>query len=85
MSSTVLNMRGRRSDRREPANGNLPPKRRRNAEVRSREYLTSDDVDKLITAAKNIGRHGHRDATLILIAYRHGLRVPECRSAAVPV
>ncbi len=27
--------------------------------------------------AKRRGRHGHRDATMILIAYRHGLRVGE--------
>ena len=53
------------------------PKRRRNAEVRSREYLTEDEVQALVKAAKVTGRHGHRDATLILVAYRHGLRVSE--------
>jgi len=57
--------------------GNLPPKRLPNKAVRSREYLTADEVDKLINAAKNIGRHSNRDATMILIAYRHGLRVSE--------
>jgi type 1 fimbriae regulatory protein FimB/type 1 fimbriae regulatory protein FimE len=34
-------------------------------------------VDKLIVTAGRIGRHGHRDATMILTAYRHGLRVGE--------
>jgi len=48
-----------------------------NSAVRSREYLTPDEVEGLINAAKNIGRHGHRDAALILLAYRHGFRVSE--------
>jgi type 1 fimbriae regulatory protein FimE len=39
--------------------------------------LTPDKVDKLITAAKRIGRHGYCDAILVLLAYRHGLRVSE--------
>lgn len=55
----------------------LPPVRRPNADVRSREYLTPDEVERLIAAAKSTGRHGHRDATLILVGYRHGLRVSE--------
>jgi type 1 fimbriae regulatory protein FimB/type 1 fimbriae regulatory protein FimE len=42
-----------------------------------REYLTADEVERLIRAAARVGRHGHRDATLILVAYRHGLRVGE--------
>src|SRR6476620_11778434 len=53
-----------------------PPKRRRNAEVRSREYLTDAEVNQLISAAGE-NRNGHRDATMILVAYRHGLRAAE--------
>jgi type 1 fimbriae regulatory protein FimB/type 1 fimbriae regulatory protein FimE len=54
-----------------------PPRKPRNAEVRSREYLTPREVEKLMAAARKIGRHGHRDRTLILVMYRHGLRVSE--------
>jgi len=53
------------------------PRKPCNQAVRSREYLTEAEVGKLMKAARNIGRHGHRDATLILIAYRHALRVAE--------
>jgi type 1 fimbriae regulatory protein FimB/type 1 fimbriae regulatory protein FimE len=53
-----------------------PPRRQRNAEVRTREYLTDTEVERLIAAAKS-NRWGHRDATMILLAYRHGLRVVE--------
>jgi type 1 fimbriae regulatory protein FimB/type 1 fimbriae regulatory protein FimE len=53
------------------------PLRRKNIEYRSREYLTEDEVDQLMNAAGRVGRHGHRDATLILLSYRHGLRVTE--------
>src|SRR6187399_3069196 len=57
--------------------GKLPPIRRPNAESRSREYLTEREIEKVIKAAEKVGRHGHRDATLILITYRHALRVTE--------
>jgi len=62
----------------EPRNENrqVAPGRVTNAELRPREYLTPAEVDKLIKAARN-GRYGHRDATLILIAFRHGLRATE--------
>ncbi len=53
------------------------PLRLKNTEYRSREYLTEDEVDQLMDAASRVGRHGHRDATLILLSYRHGLRVTE--------
>jgi len=44
---------------------------------REREHLTEHEVEKLMRAAKQMGRHGHRDSTMILVAYRHGLRVSE--------
>ncbi len=64
-----------------PVNGTVedisrPPKRRRNADLRAREYLTDAEVERLIAAAK-ANRWGHRDGTMILLAYRHGLRVAE--------
>ena len=43
---------------------------------RPREYLTEREIDRLIDAAKGT-RWGHRDATAILLAYRHGLRASE--------
>src|SRR5215470_11560317 len=52
-----------------------PPRRVTNAERRSREFLTESEVNKLLAAAEKVGRHGHRDATLLLMAYRHALRV----------
>jgi len=53
------------------------PKRHKHTEVRSREHLTPPEVDKLQKAARSLGRHGDRNATMILLAYRHGLRVSE--------
>ena len=54
----------------------VTPRRRPNAELRTREFLTEAEIEKLIAAAKS-NRWGHRDATMILVAYRHGLRVSE--------
>src|SRR5262249_49581606 len=45
--------------------------------VRTRRYLTGREVEKLMEAARKHGRYGHRDATMILLAYRHGLRASE--------
>jgi type 1 fimbriae regulatory protein FimB/type 1 fimbriae regulatory protein FimE len=43
---------------------------------RQREYLTEREVERLMKAAGN-NRHGHRDATMVLLTYRHGLRASE--------
>jgi type 1 fimbriae regulatory protein FimB/type 1 fimbriae regulatory protein FimE len=58
------------SDRRRPniKSGKVNPRR---------DYLTPKEVERLLDAAGQIGRHGHRDRTLLLIAYRHGLRASE--------
>lgn len=58
-------------------NRKVMPTRRKNAELRSREYLTPDEVTRLIDHAGKLGRHGQRDAALLTLAYRHGLRVSE--------
>jgi len=54
----------------------VTPTRLPNAELRTREYLTDSEVNRLMKAAGG-NRWGHRDATMILVAYRHGLRVSE--------
>jgi integrase len=57
-----------RSRKRTPTIVNLTVKRR---------YLTEREVERLMDCARKYGRYGHRDATMILVAYRHGLRASE--------
>jgi integrase len=52
------------------------PLRKANSAYRTREHLTEAEIERLISAAKK-NRHGGRDATMILVAYRHGLRAAE--------
>ncbi len=56
---------------------NPPPKKLKNEAYRTREFLTEQEINQLRTAARRHGRHGHRDDTLILMMFRHGLRVSE--------
>ena len=67
-ASKVIPFRGRKGAAPNTLNGKVLPPRRKNKDLRSREHLTPDEVEKLITAAKSVGRHGHRDSTLILTA-----------------
>lgn len=57
--------------------GTVPPKFVPHQQKRPREYLMPHEVEELISAAKRRGRHGHRDAAMLLMAFRHGLRVSE--------
>ena len=54
----------------------VTPRRLPNGKLRTREYLTQGEVERLMAAAKG-NRYGHRDATMALVAYRHGLRASE--------
>src|SRR5688572_8926896 len=68
----------KRRTRTTSVNGTVAPARARNSDVRPREYLTPKEVERLIDAAKKrTRRYGLRDATMILVAFRHGLRVSE--------
>jgi type 1 fimbriae regulatory protein FimB/type 1 fimbriae regulatory protein FimE len=59
-----------------PVKRTVTPRRRPNSDLRSREHLTEREVDKLIAAVKS-NRYGQRDATMLLICFRHGLRASE--------
>jgi type 1 fimbriae regulatory protein FimB/type 1 fimbriae regulatory protein FimE len=49
-------------------------------ETRAREYLLPAEVARLIKAAARSGRYGQRDKALVMLMYRHGLRVSEAVS-----
>src|SRR5690348_5488544 len=57
-------------------NRTVVPRRVPNRELRTREHLTESEANRLMEAAKG-NRWGHRDATMVLVAYRHGLRASE--------
>jgi len=57
-------------------NRTVMPQRPPNADLRTREHLTEAEVQRLMEIARK-NRWGHRDATMILVAYRHGFRSAE--------
>jgi type 1 fimbriae regulatory protein FimB/type 1 fimbriae regulatory protein FimE len=74
--SLVICQKKSRLVRPRTVNGTVPPRRRKNAELRTREYLTESEIDRLIKAVR-ANRYGLRDATMILMAFRHVLRAAE--------
>lgn len=54
-----------------------PPTRSKNLDMRPREYLTEEEVETLMLVARKTTRNPVRDSTMILLAFRHGLRVTE--------
>ncbi len=57
-------------------NRTVRPRRLPNADLRTREYLTEAEVERLMEAARE-NRWALRDPLMILMAYRHGLRASE--------
>lgn len=54
-----------------------PPTFVKSTVTRTREYLTASELETLMATARKSSRWGHRDATMVLLAYRHGLRATE--------
>ncbi|HEV2549260.1 MAG TPA: tyrosine-type recombinase/integrase [Stellaceae bacterium] len=54
----------------------VTPIRRPASELRERKYLVKAEVEALIAQARK-GKFGQRNALMILLAYRHGLRCSE--------
>ena len=52
-----------------------PKKQKRSASMR--DYLRPDEVEAMMQAARKTGRHPVRDAAIILMMFRHGLRTAE--------
>ena len=52
-----------------------PRKQKRSPAVR--DYLRPEEVEAMIQAARKTGRHPVRDAAIILLMFRHGLRTAE--------
>jgi integrase len=70
--------RGQRSFSAKLHSGRLPApplKQKRSPAVR--DYLRPDEVEAMVQAARKTGRHPVRDAAIILMMFRHGLRTAE--------
>jgi len=73
----VIEITKRRKRKPIALNGKVtPPRRKSNRDSRTREYLTPAEIELLLDATAS-GRYGHPDRTLLLVMYRHGLRVSE--------
>jgi type 1 fimbriae regulatory protein FimB/type 1 fimbriae regulatory protein FimE len=77
MMGQVIEIARRRKRARNNEKRNVPPGRRKNADLRSREYLLAEEVSALTAQAGKVGMHQTRDRTIILTMYRHALRVSE--------
>lgn len=60
-----------------PQKKGTSPNKGHAATGRTREHLTPQEMEMLLGAAKKTARNTHRNYMLVLMIYRHGLRVSE--------
>jgi type 1 fimbriae regulatory protein FimE len=60
-----------------PSGSRQGPPRKKPRDASVREYLRPDEIDAMVQAARQSGRHRVRDAAIILLMFRHGLRTAE--------
>jgi len=58
-------------------NGTVPNRRANDRLRAGRKHLTEREIEQLADMARKRNRHGHRDATAILVCFQHGLRASE--------
>jgi len=76
-SNSAKSVRKKQTKQKKQKKKPTPPRKPKNTDQRKREYLTDAEIERLKKAASQGGRHGLRDDTLILLMFRHGLRVSE--------
>lgn len=54
-----------------------PIRTKSNQDLRTREYLTTSEIDELIKALRKKSRNPERDVCLVMMMFRHALRVSE--------
>jgi len=59
---------------------NTPPHFVQERRSRTREHLTTPEIDRLLKQAR-ANRYGTRDHALVLVSYSHALRISECLQA----
>lgn len=59
------------------SNTSKSPRSLRNIDLRNREYLAEDEVEKLVKVIRKKSRNPDRDECLVWMMFQHGLRVSE--------
>ena len=76
-NDNVISMPGNRFMQSSTKPPKVMPRKPKSEDKRSRKYLTTDEAKRLRAAAKKVGRLGERDSLIVLLMYKHGLRVSE--------